>query len=134
MARAMRDITYPDRLKLYDHAAARNELERTVPWFVTLLTTVRSGSVFLFFLVVSLGFPVGPSRAHTSVAPPRSRVQIRDRYELAGASSIVPQDPPPPPPLVAVDSDMTASSAAQDLALAAAAVEEAAPDEDRTLE
>ncbi|KWU44950.1 hypothetical protein RHOSPDRAFT_33490 [Rhodotorula sp. JG-1b] len=58
MARAMRDITYPDRLKLYDHAAARSELERTVPWFVTLLTT------------------------------------IQDRYELAGASSIAPQDPP----------------------------------------
>lgn len=100
MARAMRDITYPDRLRLYDHPAARNELERTVPWFVTLLTT------------------------------------IRDRYELAGASSIAPQDPPPPPPPPGdVDSDMMASSsAAQDLASAVAAVEETAADEDRTLE
>lgn len=68
MARAMRDITYPDRLKLYDHAAARSELERTVPWFVTLLTTVRRRCfVFLsrvsarFHLVVGLLLLVGVS-------------------------------------------------------------------------
>lgn len=42
MARALRDITYPDRLKLHEHPEAIAELERTAPWFVTLLTTVSS--------------------------------------------------------------------------------------------
>ncbi|GAA5978504.1 hypothetical protein JCM10908_004381 [Rhodotorula pacifica] len=75
MARAMRDITYPTRLRLYDHPEVMQELERAVPWFVALLKT------------------------------------IKDRYELAGASSIVPQDPPPPP--------VVATSPERDLAMAA---------------
>lgn len=41
----MRDVTYPERLRLYDHPAALAELERAVPWFTTLLTLVRA--VFL---------------------------------------------------------------------------------------
>ncbi|GAA6008925.1 hypothetical protein JCM10207_004029 [Rhodosporidiobolus poonsookiae] len=58
MARALRDATYPPRLRLYDHPDALEQLQAAVPWFVTLLNT------------------------------------IKDRYELAGAASIVPQDPP----------------------------------------
>jgi len=41
MARAMRDATYPPRLRLYDHPDALEQLEAAVPWFVTLLQTVR---------------------------------------------------------------------------------------------
>ncbi|GAA5992805.1 hypothetical protein JCM5350_002275 [Sporobolomyces pararoseus] len=58
MARAMRDVTYPPRLRLYSTPEAQEQLEEAVPWFTTLLKT------------------------------------IGDRYELAGAASVVPQDPP----------------------------------------
>ncbi|BGO89631.1 hypothetical protein NBRC10512_001517 [Rhodotorula toruloides] len=58
MARAMRDITYSPRLRLYDHPEALEMLHAAVPWFTTLLDT------------------------------------IKDRYELAGAASVAPQDPP----------------------------------------
>ncbi|GAA5904856.1 uncharacterized protein JCM6883_004887 [Sporobolomyces salmoneus] len=58
MARTMRDITYPERLRLYSTPEVLEQLEQTVPWFTTLLKT------------------------------------IGDRYELAGAATIVPQDPP----------------------------------------
>ncbi|BGP30103.1 hypothetical protein JCM10296v2_001855 [Rhodotorula toruloides] len=58
MARAMRDITYSPRLRLYDHPEALEMLQAAVPWFTTLLDT------------------------------------IKDRYELAGAASVAPQDPP----------------------------------------
>jgi len=37
----MRDATYPPRLRLYDHPDALEQLEAAVPWFVTLLQTVR---------------------------------------------------------------------------------------------
>ncbi|GAA5894158.1 hypothetical protein JCM8208_002363 [Rhodotorula glutinis] len=42
MARAMRDATYPPRLRLYDHPEALEQLEAAVPWFVTLLQTIKS--------------------------------------------------------------------------------------------
>lgn len=58
MARAMRDVTYPLRLRLYSNPQAQEQLEQAVPWFTTILKT------------------------------------IEDRYELAGAASVVPQDPP----------------------------------------
>ncbi|GAA5842102.1 hypothetical protein JCM3766R1_000008 [Sporobolomyces carnicolor] len=58
MARTMRDVTYPPRLRLYSSPEAVEQLEETVPWFTTLLKT------------------------------------IQDRYELAGAASVAPQDPP----------------------------------------
>ncbi|GAA6062480.1 hypothetical protein JCM10212_000016 [Sporobolomyces blumeae] len=58
MARALRDVTYSPRLRLYENDEATKVLEETVPWFLTLLNT------------------------------------IKDRYELAGAASVVPQDPP----------------------------------------
>ncbi|GAA5947200.1 hypothetical protein JCM3765_001572 [Sporobolomyces pararoseus] len=58
MARALRDVTYPPRLRLYSTPEAQEQLEEAVPWFTTLLKT------------------------------------IGDRYELAGAASVVPQDPP----------------------------------------
>ncbi|GAA5931773.1 uncharacterized protein JCM15063_001564 [Sporobolomyces koalae] len=58
MARAMRDVTYPARLQLYSAPDALEQLNESVPWFVTLLKTIQA------------------------------------RYELAGSSSIVPQDPP----------------------------------------
>ncbi|GAA5885499.1 hypothetical protein JCM6882_009645 [Rhodosporidiobolus microsporus] len=59
MARALRDATYPPRLRLYDTPDALEQLETAVPWFVALLNLVK------------------------------------DRYELAGASTLAPQDPPP---------------------------------------
>lgn len=40
MARAMRDVTYPPRLRLYDHPEALEMLQAAVPWFVTMLNTV----------------------------------------------------------------------------------------------
>ncbi|BGP13897.1 hypothetical protein JCM10213_002537 [Rhodosporidiobolus nylandii] len=58
MARAMRDATYPPRLRLYEHPDALEQLQAAVPWFVTMLNI------------------------------------IKDRYELLGAGSVVPQDPP----------------------------------------
>ncbi|GAA5830369.1 hypothetical protein JCM11251_001325 [Rhodosporidiobolus azoricus] len=58
MARAMRDATYPPRLRLYDIPEAMDQLQAAVPWFVTLLSL------------------------------------IKDRHELAGASTFAPQDPP----------------------------------------
>ncbi|GAA5875330.1 hypothetical protein JCM16303_000585 [Sporobolomyces ruberrimus] len=57
MARAMRDLTYPPRLRLYETPESFEQLEQTVPWFTTVLKMVK------------------------------------DRYELAGAATIVPQDP-----------------------------------------
>ncbi|GAA5853120.1 hypothetical protein JCM9279_000864 [Rhodotorula babjevae] len=42
MARAMRDATYPPRLRLYDHPEALEQLEAAVPWFVTLVRTIKS--------------------------------------------------------------------------------------------
>lgn len=42
MARAMRDITYSPRLRLYDHPEALEMLHAAVPWFTTLLDTVRA--------------------------------------------------------------------------------------------
>ncbi|GAA5968305.1 hypothetical protein JCM11641_003805 [Rhodosporidiobolus odoratus] len=58
MARAMRDATYPPRLRLYDHPDALEQLQSAVPWFVAILNL------------------------------------IKDRYELADSSSVIPQDPP----------------------------------------
>ncbi|BGP46055.1 hypothetical protein JCM10450v2_001895 [Rhodotorula kratochvilovae] len=42
MARALRDVTYPPRLRLYDHPEAAEQLEAAVPWFVTLLKTIKT--------------------------------------------------------------------------------------------
>ncbi|GAA6054543.1 hypothetical protein JCM3770_006018 [Rhodotorula araucariae] len=42
MARALRDATYPPRLRLYDHPEAAEQLEAAVPWFVTLVQTVKA--------------------------------------------------------------------------------------------
>lgn len=41
MARAMRDVTYPPRLRLYSTPEAQEQLEEAVPWFTTLLKTVQ---------------------------------------------------------------------------------------------
>ncbi|GAA5996254.1 uncharacterized protein JCM10292_007491 [Rhodotorula paludigena] len=41
MARAMRDVTYPPRLRLYNHPEADEQLQQAVPWFVTLLKTIK---------------------------------------------------------------------------------------------
>jgi hypothetical protein len=86
MARAMRDITYPDRLKLYDHAAARTELERTVPWFVTLLTTVRSDDFRSSSLSLSLSVE-SPVLHHELIPPPMLLPTTRACRSKTGTNS-----------------------------------------------
>ncbi|GAA6027052.1 hypothetical protein JCM8097_006072 [Rhodosporidiobolus ruineniae] len=41
MARAMRDATYPPRLRLYENADALDQLESAAPWFCTLINLIK---------------------------------------------------------------------------------------------
>lgn len=51
MARALRDVTYPDRLKLYSNPEAFEQLNETVPWFTTLLKNVCGLPLYFRLLV-----------------------------------------------------------------------------------
>lgn len=76
MARAMRDATYPPRLRLYDHPEALEQLEGAVPWFVTLLQTVRDALLALCvgWIALTGGALRRRSRAATS-SPRRTRLR-----------------------------------------------------------
>lgn len=84
MARAMRDATYPPRLRLYDHPEALEQLEGAVPWFVTLLQTVRDALLALCvgWIALTGGALRRRSRAGTS-SPRRTRLRRSTRPSSA---------------------------------------------------